>query len=134
MSSISTPAGQAYDNGLQLSSVGRRLPPAEYLARIQAVTIDDVKNLLDTYFTDVDPIVVAHGPLEEMPDYGILRGWTYCMLLNQFSLFAYLNQGTDVKTVTKFYKNLDSLPSRRSINPKMSACVKIGHLLVMESL
>jgi len=77
LSSISNSTGQACDNGKQVSSFGRRMPPSEFVARINAVSLSDVGKVLDTYFHDVDPVVVAHGPLEEMPDFGILRSWTY---------------------------------------------------------
>jgi len=77
LASIQDPTGQARSMGKQVSGAGRRISPSEVVARINAVTIDEVREVVDTYFNDTDPVVVAHGPLEEMPDFGILRQWTY---------------------------------------------------------
>lgn len=77
LDSIQDPVGQARSIGKQVSGTGRRISPAEVVARLNAVTVDDVREVVDTYFNDTDPVVVAHGPLAEMLDYGILRQWTY---------------------------------------------------------
>lgn len=103
LNSISTPSGLAEDAGKQVSTIGRRMPPSEFIARIKAIkeayaiafdsfffglalflhfrlTLpSDVFSLIETYFYDVDPVVVGHGPIHEMPDYVVMRGWTYCM-------------------------------------------------------
>jgi len=77
LTSIATPTGRAADAGRQVSTFGRRMTPAEAVARFRAVKLDEVQELIESYFNDVDPVVISHGPLDEMPDYGILRGWTY---------------------------------------------------------
>lgn len=53
------------------------LHPAEWVERIQSVEVKDIKAVLDTYFYDVDPVVIAYGRIGEFLDYNILRGWTY---------------------------------------------------------
>jgi len=77
LAAIQDPVGQARGMGKQVSQIGRRISPAEVVTRVNAVTVDDVREVVDTYFNDTDPVVVAHGPLAEMLDYGILRQWTY---------------------------------------------------------
>jgi processing peptidase subunit beta len=65
------------DIGRQLLTHGRRLSPAEVALRIDAITVGDVQRVARQYCEDVDPVVAAVGPLEELPDYNNLRGWTY---------------------------------------------------------
>lgn len=77
LNSISTSTGLAQDAGKQVSALGRRMAPSEFVSRIKAIKEADVFALIETYFYDVDPVVVAHGPLSEMPDYTVMRGWTY---------------------------------------------------------
>jgi len=54
-------------------------PPsiAEFFQRIDQISIADIQELLTTFFTDVDPVLIAHGPIEDFPDYNIVRSWTY---------------------------------------------------------
>jgi len=63
--------------GKTVLSANRALGTAEYFARIDAITQDDIADVLSTFFTDVDPILVAYGNVEDYPDYNIVRGWTY---------------------------------------------------------
>jgi len=63
--------------GEQVLNLDRRLSPAEAFARIDNITVSDIHEVLDHYFYDVDPAVVAHGDLDEMPDYVVMRNWTY---------------------------------------------------------
>eukprot|EP01118_Nematostelium_gracile_P002928 TRINITY_DN13375_c0_g1_i1.p1 TRINITY_DN13375_c0_g1~~TRINITY_DN13375_c0_g1_i1.p1 ORF type:complete len:474 (+),score=137.03 TRINITY_DN13375_c0_g1_i1:176-1597(+) len=65
------------DIGRQVLSYGRRLSPAEVALRIDAITVSDVRRVARQYCEDVDPVVAAVGPLEELPDYNNIRGWTY---------------------------------------------------------
>jgi len=77
LKSIASPAGIANDIGYQLSTYSRRIQPSEVVSRIDKVTVEDIKNLIDIYFYDVDPVVIGHGPLYEFPDYVLVRSWTY---------------------------------------------------------
>jgi len=63
--------------GHQILGLGRRIPVPEFIERINSVESSDIKNVLDTYFYDVDPAVVAYGPITDLPDYNVMRGWTY---------------------------------------------------------
>jgi len=67
----------AEDIGRQLLTHGRRLSPAEIFARIDDISVKDVMRVASQYCEDVSPAVVAIGPLEHMPDYNQIRGWTY---------------------------------------------------------
>jgi len=63
--------------GKQICSLTRRVPLAELFERIDEVTLCDLRELLGTYFNDVEPVAVAHGNLENMLDYSGIRAWTY---------------------------------------------------------
>merc|ERR1712000_777639 len=63
--------------GRQLIAIGRRVPPAETWARIDAITPDDVQRVAKHFLTDVDIAVSAIGPLGNLPEYNQLRSWTY---------------------------------------------------------
>jgi len=63
--------------GETVLTTNRAISPAEYFQRIEEITVDDIQTIISTYFTDVDPVVVAHGPIEDFPDYNVMRGWTY---------------------------------------------------------
>jgi hypothetical protein len=63
------------------------VPPSEFISRVSQVAEKDVYELIQNYFYDTDPVVVAHGPLEEMADYAIIRSWTYCMSHTCFFFF-----------------------------------------------
>jgi len=72
-----TTESQALALGVDVVNVDRAISLAEAFYRIDLVTPGDVKDVIDTYMYDADPVVVAHGNLEEMPDYVVMRGWTY---------------------------------------------------------
>lgn len=63
--------------GRQMLAIGRRLPLAEVILRIQDITAADVRRVASKHFTDVSPTVSAIGPIDDLPDYNIIRGWTY---------------------------------------------------------
>jgi len=77
LTAISTPSGNARDVAKQLATLGRRMSPQEYIERVSELKESDVYSLIHDYFYDVDPVVVAYGPLEEFPDYALMRSWTY---------------------------------------------------------
>lgn len=63
--------------GWQLLSYGRRIPTAELAARIDAITLDDVRLTADKYLNDEDHVLAAVGPLHELPDYNWIRRRSY---------------------------------------------------------
>lgn len=67
----------AEEIGRQILSIGRRISPAEVVLRINDITAADVRRVASKHFTDVSPVLAAMGPIDDLPDYNILRGWTY---------------------------------------------------------
>jgi len=63
----------AEDIGRQLLCYGRRLHPAEQLARIEAVDVNAVKQAARRFFYDHDHALAAIGGIYELPDYNELR-------------------------------------------------------------
>jgi len=61
------------DIGRQMLTYGRRIPLPEIDARIEAVDSRTIRKVVDYYVYDRDPVVVAVGPTEAMPDYGFVR-------------------------------------------------------------
>jgi len=50
---------------------------SEQFKRIEDIELSALQTLLDTNLTDIDPVVVGYGPLENLPDYNLMRNWTY---------------------------------------------------------
>jgi processing peptidase subunit beta len=67
----------AEEIGRQMLAIGRRIPVSEVILRINDITAADVRRVAGKYFTDVSPTVSAIGPIDDLPDYNIIRGWTY---------------------------------------------------------
>jgi processing peptidase subunit beta len=67
----------AEDIGRQLLAYGRRMTPAEILARIDAVNVDAVAAAASAVIYDQDLAVAAVGNSVELPDYNTLRRRTY---------------------------------------------------------
>lgn len=65
------------DIGRQILSHGRRIHPAEALARIDAVDAAAVKNCATRYFYDRCHALAAVGPIFELPDYDWIRRKSY---------------------------------------------------------
>lgn len=65
------------DIGRQLLTLSRRLTPAEIFMRIDMITADEVKRVAQEYLWDNEIAVAAMGPTSNLPDYNVLRGWTY---------------------------------------------------------
>jgi processing peptidase subunit beta len=63
--------------GRQICSHGRRIHPLETLARIDAVDIGAIKDVVNRYVYDRDLALAAYGPLHGLPDYNELRKRTY---------------------------------------------------------
>jgi processing peptidase subunit beta len=61
--------------GRQMIALGRRIPPAEFHARLAAVTTADVKHVARKYLTEADLAVAAIGPVGNLPTYDALQSW-----------------------------------------------------------
>ena len=65
------------DIGRQILTYGRRLTPAEVSLRIDSITTKDIMRVAAEHCEDIEPAVVAIGPLAHFPDYNQIREWTY---------------------------------------------------------
>jgi len=65
------------DIGRQMLCYGRRMPQHELEARIDAVDAQLVKDTCFKYIYDRCPAVAAVGPIENLPDYNVLRSMLY---------------------------------------------------------
>ncbi|KAJ1961705.1 Mitochondrial-processing peptidase subunit beta [Dispira parvispora] len=66
----------AEDIGRQLLTTGRRLSPQEVAAKIDSITVNDVRRVTGEKIWDREVAVVGVGPTEGMPDFTRVRGWT----------------------------------------------------------
>jgi processing peptidase subunit beta len=67
----------ASDIGLQFLAQGRRMTTAEVFARIDALTVDDIKATANKFINDEDPAVAGVGAIFELPDYLWVRRRTF---------------------------------------------------------
>ncbi|XP_067315512.1 cytochrome b-c1 complex subunit 1, mitochondrial [Pseudorasbora parva] len=65
------------DIGRHILNYGRRIPLAEWDARIEAVTPRVVRDVCSKYIYDKCPAVSAVGPVEQLPDYNRMRSAMY---------------------------------------------------------
>jgi len=65
------------DIGRQMLCYGRRIPPHELEARIDAVDAALVRDVCFNYIYDKCPVVAAVGPIEGLPDYNEVRSQMY---------------------------------------------------------
>uniref|UniRef100_A0A674NFE1 Ubiquinol-cytochrome c reductase core protein 1 n=1 Tax=Takifugu rubripes TaxID=31033 RepID=A0A674NFE1_TAKRU len=65
------------DIGRHILNYGRRIPLAEWDARIDAVTANVVRDVCTKYIYDKCPAVAAVGPVEQLPDYNRMRSAMY---------------------------------------------------------
>ncbi|XP_027857832.1 cytochrome b-c1 complex subunit 1, mitochondrial isoform X1 [Xiphophorus couchianus] len=65
------------DIGRHILNYGRRIPLAEWSARIDAVTPRMVRDICSKYIYDKCPAMVAIGPIEQLPDYNRMRSGMY---------------------------------------------------------
>jgi len=65
------------DIGRQMLCYGRRMPQHELEARIDAVDAQLVKDTCYKYIYDRCPVAAAIGPIENLPDYNIMRSSLY---------------------------------------------------------
>lgn len=67
----------AEDIGRQMLTYGRRMSNAETFARIDALTVDDIKATANRIINDEDHALAAIGPIFELPDYNWIRRRSY---------------------------------------------------------
>jgi len=65
------------DIGRQMLFYGRRISWPELARRIQDVSYEEVKEVLNTYLWDTCPAVAAIGPTNALPDYAVMRAKMY---------------------------------------------------------
>ena len=63
----------------QLQTIGRVMPVAEALARVDALTMDDVKAAANEVINDQDHALAAIGGIHELPDYNWIRRKSYML-------------------------------------------------------
>ena len=67
----------AEDIGRQLLTYGRVMPKRELIARLEQVTVDDVKQVANRLIYDQDMAIAAMGDTTVLPDYNWFRRRTY---------------------------------------------------------
>jgi len=65
------------DIGRQMLCYGRRIPPHELEARIDAVDAALVRDVCFNYIYDKCPVIAGVGPIEGLPDYNEARAQMY---------------------------------------------------------
>ncbi|KAL0491127.1 mitochondrial-processing peptidase subunit beta, partial [Acrasis kona] len=65
------------DAGRQLLFYGRRVNAAEMIARVDAITPEDIVRVADKYIFDKDPVVASVGKVSYMIDWNWVRIFTY---------------------------------------------------------
>mmetsp|Transcript_8502 Transcript_8502/g.13437 ORF Transcript_8502/g.13437 Transcript_8502/m.13437 type:complete len:442 (-) Transcript_8502:385-1710(-) len=63
----------------QIQTIGRIMPLAEMVARVDALTMDDVKSAADEVINDQDHALAAIGGIHELPDYNWIRRHSYML-------------------------------------------------------
>ena len=74
-------ASLAHGEGIaqQLQTVGRVVPLAEMVARVDALTMEDVKAAADAVINDQDHALAVIGGIHELPDYTWIRRHSYML-------------------------------------------------------
>ncbi|KAL3793805.1 hypothetical protein HJC23_006165 [Cyclotella cryptica] len=63
----------------QIQTIGRVMPLAEAMARVDALTMDDVKAAANEVINDQDHALAAIGGIHELPDYNWIRRKSYML-------------------------------------------------------
>lgn len=63
----------------QIQTIGRVMPLAEMVARVDALTFEDVKNASNEVINDQDHALAAIGGIHELPDYTWIRRHSYML-------------------------------------------------------
>lgn len=80
LAQLDGPTAVAEEIGRQLLVYGRRIPVAEWFARIDAVDSAAIKRITNKYIFDREMAVTAMGPIFDLPDYNWLRRRNYTNL------------------------------------------------------
>ena len=80
LAQLDGPTGIAEEIGRQLLVYGRRIPMAEWFARIDAVDAEAIKRVSNKYIFDREVAVTGMGPIHSMPDLNFIRRCTYTNL------------------------------------------------------
>ena len=67
------------DIGRQILCYNRRIPLHELEARIDSVTAQNIHDVSMKYIYDQCPVIAAVGPVENLPDYNMVRGGMYSL-------------------------------------------------------
>eukprot|EP01100_Stratorugosa_tubuloviscum_P012474 TRINITY_DN594_c2_g1_i1.p1 TRINITY_DN594_c2_g1~~TRINITY_DN594_c2_g1_i1.p1 ORF type:complete len:462 (+),score=209.83 TRINITY_DN594_c2_g1_i1:121-1506(+) len=67
--------------GRQILTHNRRVPLFESFKQIDAITVNDIKQIVNTYIHDRDSALAAYGSVKEIPDYNYIRSWSNRKLL-----------------------------------------------------
>ncbi len=67
----------AEDIGRQILTYGRRMNSSEIFARVDAISVADVKTTANKFINDEDHALAAIGPIYELPDYNYIRRRSY---------------------------------------------------------
>eukprot|EP00171_Calliarthron_tuberculosum_P017133 IDg17133t1 len=92
LAQLDGPTAVAEEIGRQLLVYGRRIPIAEWFARIDAVDSAAIQRISNKYIFDREMAVTAMGPIHSLPDYNWLRRRNYTNLT-----------ASQVSTPTAFY-------------------------------
>ena len=63
----------------QIQTIGRVMPLTEMVARVAALTMDDVKAAADGVVNDQDHALAAIGGIHELPDYNWIHSHSYML-------------------------------------------------------
>mmetsp|Transcript_18950 Transcript_18950/g.26741 ORF Transcript_18950/g.26741 Transcript_18950/m.26741 type:complete len:304 (-) Transcript_18950:1627-2538(-) len=85
--SLKTQILSAYDGDIavgeemarQIQTIGRVMPLAEMFARVDALTMDDIKAAANDVINDQDHALAAIGGIHELPDYNWIRRHSYML-------------------------------------------------------
>lgn len=79
LSSLDGEVAAGEEMARQLQTIGRVMPLAEALARVDALTMDDVKAAANEVINDQDHALAAIGGIHELPDYNWIRRKSYML-------------------------------------------------------
>lgn len=80
LAQLDGPTAMAEEIGRQMLVYGRRIPVAEWFARIDAVDSTAIRRISNKYIYDREIAVAAMGPIHDLPDYNWLRRRTFTLL------------------------------------------------------
>lgn len=79
LSSVDGDIAMGEEMARQMQTIGRVMPLAETLARVDALTMDDIKSAASDVISDQDHALAAIGGIHELPDYAWIRRHSYML-------------------------------------------------------